>query len=101
VKTLITPLTSNWIVSAPVWVLASRIACRSEPEPLSLRLATWKVDGTVRSSNGSSVKRASWQRVPFEAWRRRQPRLDCGTRRVRIFVQKGIMVGLLRTYGLR
>src|SRR4051812_44200674 len=42
------------IVSAPGLALASRIACRSEPAPLSSVLATVKTAGTHRSSSPSS-----------------------------------------------
>ncbi len=45
------------IRSAPGLVLASRIACRSEPRPLSARLPTVKVLGTMRSSSRSTLNR--------------------------------------------
>ena len=50
------PLTpvSNWMISAPAWLLASRIACRSEPAPLSPVLITVNGESTPRSSSCSS-----------------------------------------------
>jgi len=51
--TRIVPATLKLIVSAPGWLFASSIACRSEPAPLSLRLATAKVLNTFRTSSCS------------------------------------------------
>src|SRR5438270_131699 len=48
---------ANWIVSAPGLALASRIACRSEPVPLSAVFVTVKVEGMQRSSRHASLGR--------------------------------------------
>src|SRR5690349_11580893 len=50
------PLRLNWIVSEPVCALASRMACRSEPLPVSLRLVTTKTAGARRVSSASSER---------------------------------------------
>src|SRR5262249_52397438 len=50
---LMVPVTPRAIVSSPGVTLAPRIACRSEPAPLSSRLVTLNVLGTVRSSSTS------------------------------------------------
>src|SRR5262245_14177709 len=47
----------NAMVSKPALALASRIACRSEPAPLSAVVETVKVLGTVRSSRRSHLRR--------------------------------------------
>src|SRR5438309_6957793 len=46
------------IVSAPAFALASRIACRKEPAPLSVVLVTVNVDSASRSSRHSTIRRA-------------------------------------------
>src|SRR5262245_56956141 len=51
------------IRSAPGLSLASRIACRSDSGPLSARLRTVKVLGTVRSASHSTLKRAALARL--------------------------------------
>src|SRR5262245_61964319 len=51
------PVVAKSIASAPGLALAASTAARSEPAPLSARLRTVKVLGTVRSSRGSTLRR--------------------------------------------
>src|SRR5215468_2355684 len=44
---------SKTMVSAPGWASAWATAARSEPAPLSARVVTWNVDGTMRSPSAS------------------------------------------------
>src|SRR5436305_1181412 len=69
---------ANLMTSAPGVVLAAVIAARSEPEPLSARLVTVKVLGTVRSSSTSRRGRKERGRGSV----RREER-GCGPRRPR------------------
>src|SRR4030095_9354113 len=52
------PGTLKVILSAPRWALASRIACLSEPTPLSLVLVTTNVDAGALSATASGTTRA-------------------------------------------
>src|SRR5262245_27302084 len=54
------PVSPAWksMTSAPGWALARATAARSEPAPLSARVVTWNVDGTMRASSDSSPSRA-------------------------------------------
>src|SRR5262245_7339931 len=54
---------ANVMTSAPGLVLAAVIAARSESEPLSARLPTLKVLGTVRSSSCKTLSRVDGARV--------------------------------------
>src|SRR5262245_8767874 len=68
------------MVSAPAWLFASRIACRSDPPPLSARLLTVKMLGTVRSSSISNrptpPRRLGMGRRRLRGWGYSQRRKD-------------------------
>jgi hypothetical protein len=61
---------SKTMVSAPAWALAWATAARSVPGPLSARVVTWKVDGTMRPSSDSNPSRACADRRGRDAARR-------------------------------
>src|SRR5262245_29305784 len=54
----------NRTASAPGWALASRIACRNEPAPLSLVFVTRKLLRSVRFSSDSKTGRYGCEGAP-------------------------------------
>src|SRR4051794_2246057 len=78
----------NWIVSVPASALASRMACRSEPLPLSLRLVTTKTAGARRVSSASSERGGRWEDLErtgtVARWNRRK------RRRIIVALQMGV-----------
>src|SRR5262245_33765087 len=54
---------SKAMVSAPGWALARATAARSEPAPLSARVGTRKVEGTMRSSSAARPGRKRFRQT--------------------------------------